>query len=795
MNADDLELSVPNIDPDLSPMEAALAWADAGWYVGPLLNATKHPGSVLGKDWPSKTTRDPRVICDWFAGHLEGDRGAFVHVGRSGAVSLDVDNYDGLDAEVQAELERLEPPFQSTRSNDPTRGHYLLMQPVDRVIGNGGARHLGVGWGEVRGRNGVIVIAGAHEKADQGGRYEVVRSGVVPAAPAITDRLTTATDATDAVSEAQVEAFLDRHTAASRDGLLRAPLNALRAKFAAGHGRHPSTIDVLCWALCEAAAGFYSARTAVDTIEAMFWKAVEGEKRARDEFASMLAWAVAQAGLADPEETRRKVHERVGVVDATTNGAAGGGSSKEPTQATMLVDTAMADYDLHVSTSGMAFAIAREGPKLVRPLRGNHSLRMELSHGFYLANSKSPSSSALADALNTIEGAALASEPVPTYERVAEIDDAIIYDLGDSTGRAVRITADGWEIIAEPPVAFFRSKALAPQVAPERGGDIEVLRQFLNVDDATWPLLIAWLVAAFFPQVPRAILSFGGEQGTGKSTAARACVRLLDPSHAELRSTPTNIEDWAVAAKASYVVCLDNVSTLSGTISDALCRASTGDGLAKRSLYTDGDVAVLEFRRAVIFTSIAIGHLSGDLVDRMVSAELEIIDAADRREEAALWQAFEQERPLLLGALFDLLSQVLAIRDELVLDRLPRMADFGRIIAAVDAVRGTDGWTAYDTQANDSAEIVVLGDAVGQYLWPWLEARGSWSGTAGKLKELLEKEEVGLSAYGFPEFWPKNPRAMTSALTRLAPALRKLGASVTRGTGRDERNWIFDLRW
>jgi hypothetical protein len=51
--------TIPAITNDMSTMEAALAYATAGLYVGPAKRGSKHPGSVLGDGWQRQTSRDP----------------------------------------------------------------------------------------------------------------------------------------------------------------------------------------------------------------------------------------------------------------------------------------------------------------------------------------------------------------------------------------------------------------------------------------------------------------------------------------------------------------------------------------------------------------------------------------------------------------------------------------------------------------------------------------------------------------------------------------------------------------
>jgi len=49
---------------------------------------------------------------------------------------------------------------------------------------------------------------------------------------------------------------------------------------------------------------------------------------------------------------------------------------------------------------------------------------------------------------------------------------------------------------------------------------------------------------------------------------------------------------------------------------------------------------------------------------------------------------FEAVRPAVLGALFDVLACVLAVLPGVRLESMPRMADFARVLAAVDETQG-----------------------------------------------------------------------------------------------------------
>lgn len=56
---------VPDVD-GLTLAEAALAYAEAGWYVVPVMPGSKSPGSVVGSDWPDKSSCDSQQIEQWW---------------------------------------------------------------------------------------------------------------------------------------------------------------------------------------------------------------------------------------------------------------------------------------------------------------------------------------------------------------------------------------------------------------------------------------------------------------------------------------------------------------------------------------------------------------------------------------------------------------------------------------------------------------------------------------------------------------------------------------------------------
>lgn len=322
-----MTLNIPEGVNDLDPLAAALAYADAGWYlvpVNPRVGDGKHPGSVVGDGWPAMSSRDPKVIASWFAGT---DYGIALHAGRSGAVILDVDEPDAVPDEVLLVMETTGCPYQSTRDDQPGRGHYLLANDTGRRISNSlGKLKTARKWGEVRGANGVIIVAPSVHPA--GGRYRWQRTGPLPGVPDyIAEALPDSTTPESTATDAEIDKFLDTHTESIRPELLAGLVAALTNKLAEGHSCHMSTLGILTDAMGEAAAGYYDARTATRALYKPYLATVTTgtstgrvltKREAAAAYKGIVAWAIGQAkGGADKARERVTAKFRDNVIEMT----------------------------------------------------------------------------------------------------------------------------------------------------------------------------------------------------------------------------------------------------------------------------------------------------------------------------------------------------------------------------------------------------------------------------------------------------------------------------------------------
>lgn len=452
--------------------------------------------------------------------------------------------------------------------------------------------------------------------------------------------------------------------------------------------------------------------------------------------------------------------------------------------ASQLVDMALAEYVLGVSDDGTPYGthLPPDASHVAMPLRGGKlGLRAELARRYFLKHNTVPGGQALADACTVLEGYAAQESPRALHLRVAAQSGRVYIDMADDRDRVIVIGDGRWSIVDAAPVLFRRTALTAALPEPRCGGDISALWQFVNIAEEDRALLLAALVAALIqPDAPHVILGLLAEHGSAKSTATRIIVSLVDPSVAPLRMPPRDIDNWVTAANGSWVVALDNVSSVPPWLSDALCRAATGDALPKRALYTDADIAVLRFRRSVILNGIDLGGLRGDLSDRLALVSLQRITTAARRDETQLAQEWRQHQPAVLGGLLDLAAQVHHLLPAIVVDGgLPRMADFAKVLACVDQILGTPGLARYRERSTHLAADSVAAESFSAEL-----QRRGMEFTDRTSAELLAALKPADPSWRPPRDWPRNARSATTQLMRHAPALRALGWHIGHDGGR-----------
>jgi len=156
-----------------------------------------------------------------------------------------------------------------------------------------------------------------------------------------------------------------------------------------------------------------------------------------------------------------------------------------------------------------------------------------------------PSQHAVLAATKVLSADALFASPErPVSVRLAGYEGAIYVDLANAQWDVVQITAEGWKVIGNGPVQFWRPMGVEPLPYPKAGGTIADLRPFLNLaNQDQWILCVSWLVAALRPDGSFPLLIVEGVHGSGKSTSSKLLRSLLDPNFSPIRTVPRNTRD------------------------------------------------------------------------------------------------------------------------------------------------------------------------------------------------------------------------------------------------------------
>ena len=488
----------------------------------------------------------------------------------------------------------------------------------------------------------------------------------------------------------------------------------------------------------------------------------------------------------DREEIVRTVESLAG----QTIGDGGGDEKERISQSQALVALAEGVEFFHhddapYATIEVSTAGGSGSHRETHPVQGK-TFRQWLSKRFWDAHGKVPGAQARQDAIDTLAGKALfAGAEIPVFVRVAHHDGALYLDLGDKAWRAVVVTAEGWELVEDPPVRFVRKRGMLPLPVPVRGGSLAQLRPLINAgDDANWCLFVAWLVGALHPRGPYAILAVNGEQGSAKSTTCRMLRQLIDPNVADLRAAPRDERDLMIAASNARVVAFDNLSSIPPLLSDSLCRLATGGGFATRELYTDDGEKLFQATRPIMFNGIEELATRPDLLERSLLLNLPTIHEYARLSEAELWQRYEEERPSILGALLDAVSTAMRNIASVKLRKRPRMADFAEWVVAAEPALPWDPGTFLDAYAGNRGsanELAIEAASIGPAIVGLMQENAIWTGMVKDLLAELDSERHSDQRTRNRQDWPKTPKGLSDKLRRLAPALRQAGIEATFG--------------
>ena len=384
-------------------------------------------------------------------------------------------------------------------------------------------------------------------------------------------------------------------------------------------------------------------------------------------------------------------------------------------------------------------------------------------------------------------------EQSQVHTRVAKIDDAYYLDTADADGHIVRIGADGWTILDDPTLPFFRPYSMLPIVLPDGGGSIDDLREFTNISDDDFKMLIAFIIECFRPDTPKPILYINGEPGSSKTTLLKIIMALVDPSLQSVVSLPKSQRDLLIFARNARLLPFDNLSTITSQMSDALCGIATGAGMRTRKLYTDTEEIIFNARRPVILSGIDDFITRQDLLDRCIMIKTLPMAPDERRDERSFWLDFDNKKSQILGALLTAFSEALSCYDsvsESVNTRMKEFALLGVALEQSDSVGWDEGafQQALRDNRRNAIESLLEDDLIADYIREYKATNGSWSGNNKQLlKQIITK-------YPNVNDLPQSAKGLSNHLRKIAGFLREIGVNVTMPNGVDWQPGVSSIR-
>lgn len=454
------------------------------------------------------------------------------------------------------------------------------------------------------------------------------------------------------------------------------------------------------------------------------------------------------------------------------------------------------DFELfhNQDDSGFAIVKSREVQKIIK-IQSNE-LRKYLSANYYKTYGSSANSNVLKEVIEVLEARAFHDgTKKQTYARVANVMNKIYIDICNDARQCVEIDATGFRVLNQSPVMFERKSGTVSLPMPEHDGHCMQLKEFINVQDEQFPLVIAWVIGALRGIPPFPILIVQGTQGSGKSTFTEILRKIVDPSEVLLRGVIKDERDLVVSAKSSHVIVMDNISKLNYEMTDRLCQMSTGGGFSKRKLYSDCDEVLLKVQNPIVLNGINFMPDRPDLLERSILIDLPPLTSMWGSKDQ-LMQRFDECLPKILGALYTQLSNALRELPNTKLETYPRMADFALFLVASET--GLDleyGSTVNLLEKNQDelASYSIDENVFAAVLFDFLRQTKTFSGTT---YDLLKALNAFTGSYGGNKYyyaqsnpdWPRGPQKVGRIMARMRPYLIRLGVKIEKSRSSDKHS-------
>ena len=380
--------------------------------------------------------------------------------------------------------------------------------------------------------------------------------------------------------------------------------------------------------------------------------------------------------------------------------------------------------------------------------------------------------------------------PIQVHRRVAgSISKAkIAYFLADDHWTTWLVGPQGSKQGRSKSLKFLKTSMDEAQVAPSGNCDLlQVIAKYVNLSNDELILFVVWLVQSFSRSSSHFAAILSSSKGTGKSTLTKLIRAIVDPSKSGVSLLPNSESDLKTLLGNSYMVAFDNTAALSTKVSNILCAAITGSKEAKRKLYTDCDQVILNLHNLIVINGIDIVPYKSDLAERSLLFELQQISKENRKTDAEFWSSFAEDRPLILGAIFRVLSEAMTLMSEIKTTSLHRMADANREFLAIALALGISE-DAFQKILWDNSKKLQAAYAQNN---PFIDCVATYIKLKGSVYKSASEVygEVLASIPGNRNFFPDSPSAFSRRLNEEKDALEQVGIQFSKAK-RSDANYI-----
>jgi hypothetical protein len=403
-----------------------------------------------------------------------------------------------------------------------------------------------------------------------------------------------------------------------------------------------------------------------------------------------------------------------------------------------------------------------------------------------------------------------------------------LLDLNNEQGEMVRWNADGWAVEANHTHPFSRGGGhfLPTPIVCSEAEAFSAMESFFELSGTPLEMRkakLAALVEDLRADTPYLVRINHGAAGSGKTTEAALHMQLIDPYSG---MTPPQVvpdpEHMAVQSQHRHPLFIDNIKRIEDDASNFLCCAALGSPISWRAMHERQGTTTLTVHNPVYATGIGF-HVPPDLADRALITVFPV--RADCEPVADIMDRFNENHGRYLGALLTLAC--LALRGtptvkESRICRTHRMVDFAMTGEALVQAEGFEAGAfvqLLNSIRKKQSTVIAEGDQLAVNLMDWLArivakaevseklpAFGSWKAAGyaaiktpdGSAHVIGSSETIRRNVVfdpsAFNQQWmPKTASNMSTAITRLQPALRDIGirAELIPVNGKKTTAWKF----